>query len=65
MSEGGSMHIEGDSYEHFREGLADGYAAGRSQELMYAIGFAAGFLWGALFDRRKSESGYRRAVHVA
>jgi hypothetical protein len=65
MSEGGSMHIEGDSYEHFREGLEDGYRAGRSHELLYALGFAAGFIWGALFEGRKREPGYRRAAHVA
>jgi hypothetical protein len=65
MSEEASMHIGGEGYDRFREGVAAGHEAGRSHEVMYALGFAAGFLWGALFDKRHTEPERRRAVQEA
>jgi len=34
--------------DNFREGLIAGQDAGRSQDFLYALGFAVGFLWAAL-----------------
>lgn len=37
-----------DTFENFRRGLADGHEVGRAHDLVYALGFVAGFVWGAL-----------------
>jgi hypothetical protein len=44
---GGDLMQTGENrFESFREGMAAGHEAGRTQDLLYAVGFMAGFLWG-------------------
>ncbi len=38
----------GNRFESFHEGMTEGHEAGRSKDLLYAIGFLAGFIWGAV-----------------
>jgi hypothetical protein len=41
--------------ESFQEGMTAGHEAGRSRDLLYAVGFIAGFIWGAIEHARRSE----------
>ncbi|MGA2434838.1 MAG: hypothetical protein ABSG25_06090 [Bryobacteraceae bacterium] len=38
--------------DRLRDGLAAGQVAGIEHDLLFALGFAAGFIWGALTTER-------------
>ncbi len=44
-----------DTFENFRRGLADGHEVGRTHDVLYAVGFVAGFIWGALTTLREAK----------
>ncbi len=41
-----------DRFEDFHAGLSAGYDAGQNRDLLYAVGFLAGFVWGAVASIR-------------
>ncbi len=40
------MHLSEDTFDSFRSGMAAGHQVGQSRDLLYAVGFVAGFVWG-------------------
>jgi hypothetical protein len=53
-------------FHSFHEGMTAGHEAGRSQDVLYAVGFLAGFVWGAFESvRRKEHRGFERVRETA
>lgn len=46
------MPLTSDGLDSFRDGLAAGHAAGQEHDLLYAVGFAVGYVWGAFAERQ-------------
>jgi hypothetical protein len=42
-------------FQSFHEGMNAGHEAGRSQDVLYAVGFLVGFVWGAFESARHRE----------
>ena len=42
-------------FESFHEGMTAGHEAGRTRDVLYAVGFLVGFVWGALESARRRE----------